>query len=93
MQILATSLDLMTTKAVSFSYPSSPNALRFGHKAGCFVVELSYMDKPPVALCGFSTLAEALSHAEGLAFPWSVWTVQNEATLLSTAGASLIPQN
>lgn len=66
----------MTTKAVSFSYPTSPNALRFGHKAGCFCVELTYDGKPPVALCGFSTLAEALKHAEGLGFPWSTSTLK-----------------
>lgn len=65
----------MTTKSVSFSYPSSQNAVRFGHKAGCFTVELSYSGKPPVALCGFSTLAEALSHAEGLDFPWSPYSL------------------
>ena len=44
---------------IEWSYPSSPNADRFGFKQGCYTVELVLDDRYQKALYGFATELEA----------------------------------
>ena len=52
-------------KAVSYSYPSSPNARRFGFaEEGCYTVSLNAGNEPPAFLAGFETVGEAKAYAD-----------------------------
>ena len=44
---------------IEWSYPTSPNADRFGFKCGCYTVELVLDDRSQTALYGFATELEA----------------------------------
>jgi hypothetical protein len=60
-------------KTVEWSYPTSPNADKFGRsKTGCWTVELHRApDGLPRALKGFDSRAEALEYARSLPCDWS----------------------
>jgi hypothetical protein len=52
-----------THKSVDYSYPTSPNAERFGFsKSGCYTISLNDPTgvRTPVAVSAYSTLDEAL---------------------------------
>jgi hypothetical protein len=44
---------------IEWSYPTSPNADRFGFKCGCYTVQLVLDDRYQKALYGFATELEA----------------------------------
>jgi hypothetical protein len=52
-------------KTVDWSYPSSPNAERFGFSAGCWTVS-TVSSAGPVAMAGFATRAEADTYLVGV---------------------------
>lgn len=64
--------EFMIFKTVEFSYPTSPNAVKFGFgKVGCWTVETAEDSNPPKAVKGFSLRDDALAYAESLEFSWS----------------------
>ncbi len=60
----------MKTKKVEFSYPSSPNADKFGFNKGCYTVELVDADGFPEVISGHETLKEAMLAADSLPNEW-----------------------
>lgn len=61
------------TKAVSYAYPSSNDAERFGFgKTGCYVVGLGPADhsKPHSSVAGYATKAEAFEAADKMPEPF-----------------------
>ena len=69
-------------KTLDWSYPTSPNAERFGFKRGCWTVSLcdwtAPVDggalNPPVAVKAFPSRLEALRFAGSLPQPWGrIW--------------------
>lgn len=63
----------MKTKTVNFSYPTSPNAQRFGfNKTGCFTVELTDPKGIvyPEPLRAFATWDEAVNDAKTMPNAW-----------------------
>ncbi len=62
----------MKTKRIEYSYPTSPNADRFGFKSGCYTVEMGECPqlKPFKAIAGFATLNEAKQFAVRLPEPF-----------------------
>jgi hypothetical protein len=67
-----------TVKCVSYFYPTSDNAKRFGFPEGGYDVGLTFLSVEKntcttEAVAGFATEAEAMVHAETLAFPWASW--------------------
>jgi len=64
----------MKTKSVAWSYPTSPNAERFGHPDGCYVVEVND-GNGPLAIGAFPTEAGAKLAAEFLPYPWDRFTL------------------
>lgn len=62
----------MTTKRIEYSYPTSPNATRFGLRDGGYTVELlAHASAIPKAIAGFKTLAEAKAYANQMPEPWN----------------------
>lgn len=58
-------------KSIGWSYPSSPNARRFGHYAtGCWTVAVDVDGKLPNYRAGFADPVEALRCAERIDLPW-----------------------
>lgn len=58
-------------KTVEYSYPTSPNATKFGFgKTGCYCVKTIKENNPGVAVAAFATEQEAKKHAEALPFEW-----------------------
>ena len=58
-----------TFKTVSYSYPTSPNAKKYGfYKTGCYTVETITDEKPPKSLAAFATKKEAVAFAETLKY-------------------------
>ncbi len=67
----------MKAKSTSYSYATSPNAIRFGFaKTGCFTVEIQDGSNPPEAVAGFKTVAEAHKFASALPHKWSMWSTR-----------------
>ena len=69
----------MKMKSIAWSYPTSPNADRFGFRAGCWTVrtvegEGTPAVQPPVAIRGFRTKEEAKDYANTMPELWSRWT-------------------
>ena len=64
----------MLVKSVQYSYPSSPNAERFGYEDGCYTIEVGDESKPLSAVAAFETLEEAREHADGIELPYSKYT-------------------
>lgn len=65
-----------TSKIVNFSYPTSPNAVRFGFgAAGCWTLSLNYTHAttliPPRAVSGHATRDEALAAGRARQEPWN----------------------
>lgn len=61
----------MKTKSIEWSYPSSTNAVRFGHrKTGCWTVQTRSGDDAPVSLFGHPDPAVAFRNALPLPYPW-----------------------
>ncbi len=59
-------------KLVGWSYPSSPNARRFGFThTGCWTVEINASKMLPVHLAGFESPEEALILAMMIEAEWS----------------------
>jgi len=66
----------MKTKAVSYAYPSSPFANRFGFsKTGCYVVETLEGHNPPKGVSGHASPIQALVTADGIDLPWSRYSL------------------
>lgn len=67
-------------KEIGWSYPTSPNAKRFGFKQGCFTVStVDYVNgtpKPPKAVAGFATLKEAIEFLATMKQPLSRHTIK-----------------
>ena len=63
----------MKVKAIEYSYPTSPNADRFGFKTGCYTVEIGELPKvkPFKAVAGFKTITEAAAFAATMPEPFS----------------------
>ncbi len=60
----------LPTHRVEWSYQTSTNAIRFGFgKVGCWTVEKINTPKPPTALAGFATRAEANGYLQALSDP------------------------
>lgn len=63
---------MATYKSAEYSYPSSPNAERFGYtKAGCWTVKLQEIPRKAKEVAAFATKAEAFAYAATLPQPWS----------------------
>jgi len=59
------------TVSVEFSYPTSPNATRFGfYNTGCWTVETHQGDNPPVSRSGHRERAEAMHAARQTGLAW-----------------------
>lgn len=57
-------LSGVTTKAISYAYVTSPNAVAFGYgKTGCYIVETIRGYNPPKAFAAFATKKEAVDFA------------------------------
>lgn len=54
----------MKTKSIAYSYPTSPNATKYGFKGGCYTVEIHNGSKPPVVASAHETIEEARKAAE-----------------------------
>lgn len=65
----------MKTKAISYAYPTSPHAKRFGFPNGCYVVETIEAIKVPEAVAAFATFDEAKRHADPIDLPWNRYTL------------------
>lgn len=69
----------MTTKLISFSYPTSANAKKANlYKTGCYsveTVETKPERKAPKFIKGFATLKEALKFSESLPYPVDRWCI------------------
>lgn len=66
----------MTKKQISWSYPSSPNAEKFGFSNGCYsVATVSSPNWIPRYFAGFKTFEEAKTFADTLEFEWSRYTL------------------
>lgn len=65
-------MNKLLTKSVAWSYPTSPNAERFGFAQGCYTLELTDPAGiiPPQPLKGYATEAEALAAAHKLPQQW-----------------------
>jgi hypothetical protein len=61
------------TKRIEWSYPTSPNADKFGFKDGCWCVEI-VTNGLPRAVNGFATLEEASAKASAMPLPWDRFT-------------------
>ncbi len=60
------------TKSVEYSYPSSPNADRFGFADGCWTVEvISGITGYPRAVRAFGTQAQAIDNASKMGLEWN----------------------
>lgn len=62
-------------KLIEWSYPSSPNADRFGFKDGCWTVEI-VTGGLPRAISGHANRLEALAIAQKMPLPWDPIAVQ-----------------
>ena len=63
----------MRTKTVEYSYPTSPNAERFGFgNEGCWTVEYNYVSKLPEPIKAFERIEDAVEYVLGLPEPWSL---------------------
>lgn len=69
----------MKAKQVAYSYPSSPNAEKFGFgKTGCYTVSLvalSPVRKPPVSVIGLASLESAKAYANTMPEPWDKYSL------------------
>lgn len=66
-----------TVKEMNWSYPSSPNATKFGFSLiGCWTVSTVTGCKPPVAQRGYTSKAEARQYADTLPHEWSASWLQ-----------------
>jgi len=61
----------MKTKSVEWSYPTSPNAVRFGFKNGCWTVQICTGTGEPRSIAAFITKAEAIAHAQQIKLDWN----------------------
>ncbi len=62
---------MKTYKIVEYSYPSSPNACRFGFsKVGCFTLLTADETNGHKTQVAFATLTEAKSAGEAYKHPW-----------------------
>lgn len=58
-------------KLVEFSYPSSPNAAKFGFaKTGCYTLHTASPTAGHKTVAGFATLREAKLAGSDVALPW-----------------------
>ena len=58
-------------KAVEWSYPTSPNAERFGFPSGCWTVEIiDGATLLPRAVAGFADRVSAIRNATKIGVPW-----------------------
>ena len=63
----------MKQKEITYCYPTSTNAKRFGfYNTGCYAVEIVEGCQPPRAVAGFATITQAAAHAEQLPEPWNI---------------------
>jgi hypothetical protein len=61
----------MGTKRIEWSYPTSPNAVKFKFsKVGCWTVELIEGTNPPWVMEGFDTYEKAKAYANTIPEPW-----------------------
>lgn len=76
------------TKEIGWSYPSSPNAVRFGFgKSGCWTVSTTRGQKPPVALSGHAERSEALTAALKLPYDWAPLFARHNPDVLESGAA------
>jgi hypothetical protein len=59
------------TKSVDWSYPTSPNAHRFGFKDGCYTISTTEGCQLPVAVSGHATKEQAMEASKAIPLPWS----------------------
>ncbi|MES2367035.1 MAG: hypothetical protein V4563_14260 [Pseudomonadota bacterium] len=66
----------MKTKLIEWSYPSSPNAVQFGFKSGCYTLQTMDTNLVPFdghkIVSAHATIKEARLAGESLPFPWHV---------------------
>ena len=68
-----------TRKFISWSYPTSDNAKKFGfYKTGCWTVETTTDNKPPIAIAGYATKEEAKDHYNSLPYSPTNWYKEEE---------------
>lgn len=66
----------METKIlIEWSYPTSPNAQKFGFKKGCYTVSSVKGNNPPKELIAFATKQEAENWVSKLQFPGSICSI------------------
>jgi hypothetical protein len=73
---------MMTTeKEVSFSYPSSDNATKFGfYGTGCYTVSTGAAGKPKKSVSGHATSKEAFTAADKLSMPYGRFSLKRGQT-------------
>lgn len=69
-----------TTKAIQWSYPSSPNADRFRFRDGCYTVSMIDFAEDgtrciPRAMRGFETIEEARAYADSFLLDYDRYTL------------------
>jgi len=64
------------TKSVGYSYPSSPNAVRFGFRDGCWSLEIVGSDNKSRAVGGYSTRVAAFEAAARMEIPWNKYSIR-----------------
>lgn len=66
----------LRTKIVSYSYPTSTNAKRFGfYRSGCYTVGVMNGHQPARNELGFATSEEAFAHAGRLPIPFNRYSL------------------
>ncbi len=66
------------TKLVDYSYPTSPNAKKFGFvKIGCYTVSIATGNAVAKEQKAFATKAEAMTFAETLPMPFHRFQIRN----------------
>jgi hypothetical protein len=67
------------TVEISYSYPTSPNAIRFGCKLGCYPVAIVGEKGKLNYVAAFETWAKAKAYADGLALPFNRYSMKEVA--------------
>lgn len=58
-------------KSITYAYPTSPDADRYGFPRGCYTVELAGR-----SIAAFASLDAAVSYAGNLSAPWSPYSLR-----------------
>ena len=62
----------MKTKTVEYSYPTSPNAEKFGFgETGCWTVEILEPGKYPISCTAFEDIRDAINRALEMPEKWN----------------------